>query len=201
MKTIGIYLYQNMDVLDFAGPYEVFNTCQRLWAQHTANPLDLAFKVVTIAETSGEKIARGGLKVIAENGIDYHPHVDILIVPGGVVAAELNKPGVVSWIRMTSERADITVSVCTGSFLLAHAGLLNGRKATAHQEDTAILRASYPEIEVIEDIRWVNEGHIITSGGVADGIDICLYLVGRIIGREHAVKTARQMAYQWKELE
>ncbi len=119
------------------------------------------------------------------------------IVPGGVVAAEMNKKNVLSWISATSERADITASVCTGAFLLAQAGLLDGMEVTTHWEDIEELRLSFPELSVKENTRWVDNGHIITSAGVSAGIDMSLHLVSRLAGKEHAVKTARQMEYDW----
>ena len=188
-----------MDTLDFTGPFEVFNTCQRLWIQQADTPLDQAFKVTTIAEKQGETIARGGLRFIAENGIDYHPHIDILIVPGGIIASELNKEKIISWIRTTTERADITTSVGTGTFLLAKAGILDGIKATTHRENIEELSSSYRNIEVMDNRRLVDEGHIITSGGGIAGIDMSLYLIKRITGHKHALRTARQMEYEWRE--
>ena len=197
MRTIGIYLYHNVEVLDLAGPYEVFTAAQRLYALKCQDPSERLFDIVTIAEKSSEIIARGGLKVIPTHGIEYHPHLDVLFVPGGVVAAEMNKKNVLSWISATSERADITASVCTGAFLLAQAGLLDGMEVTTHWEDIEELRLSFPELSVKENTRWVDNGHIITSAGVSAGIDMSLHLVSRLAGKEHAVKTARQMEYAW----
>ena len=197
MQTIGIFIFNNIEVLDFAGPFEVLSTAQRLHSIECGDPADRLFEVVTIAEKPAEIIARGGLKVIPAHGIEYHPHLDVLFVPGGVVAAEMNKENVLSWISTTSERADITASVCTGAFLLAQAGLLKGIEVTTHWEDIEELRLSFPELSVKENTRWVDNGHIITSAGVSAGIDMSLHLVNRLAGKEHAVKTARQMEYDW----
>ena len=199
MRTIGIYLYNNIEVLDFAGPFEVFSTAQRMYCLEFHNPTKRLFDIVTIAEKQANVIARGGLKVFPMHGIDYHPHIDVLIVPGGVVAAEMNKQNILSWISSTSERADITASVCTGAFLLAQAGLLlDGMEVTTHWEDIEELRHSFPELIVKENIRWIDNGHIITSAGISAGIDMSLHLVSRLAGKEHAVKTARQMEYDWQ---
>ena len=199
MKTIGIYLFDNVEVLDFAGPFEVFSTAQRLHAMNSGDPSVRLFDVVTIAENKREIIAAGGLKVTPLHGIDYHPHLDVLIVPGGVVTVELNKQQVLSWLSSTAERADITASVCTGAFLLAQAGLLNGMEVTTHWEDIGELRHSFPGLVVKENARWIDNGHIVTSAGISAGIDMSLHLVGRLAGRDHAEKTARQMEYNWQK--
>ncbi len=199
MKTIGIYLYNNVEVLDFAGPFEVFSTAQRIHAMTSGNPSDRLFDVVTIAENKREIIAVGGLRVAPLHGIEYHPHLDVLIVPGGVVTAELDKQQVLSWLSSTDERADITASVCTGAFLLAKAGLLDGMEVTTHWEDIGELRQSFPGIVVRENVRWIDSGHIVTSAGISAGIDMSLHLVGRLAGRDHAEKTARQMEYNWQK--
>ena len=198
MKTIGIYLFDNIEVLDFAGPFEVFSTAQRLHAMASENPAARLFNVVTIAAEKKEVAARGGLQVVPMYAIEYHPHLDVLIVPGGVVVAEMNKKNVLSWISTTSECAEITASVCTGAFLLAQAGLLNGMEVTTHWEDIKELRLSFPELRVKENTRWIDNGHIITSAGITAGIDMSLHLVSRLVGKEHAVKTARQMEYDWQ---
>ncbi len=198
MKTVGIFLYDNIEVLDFAGPFEVFSTAQRLYAMKCESPADKLFDIVTIAEKPAHIIARGGLKVLPMHGIDYHPHLDVLVVPGGVVAAEMNKQSVLSWVRSTSERADITASVCTGAFLLGQAGLLDGMEVTTHWEDIEELRRSFPKLVVKENTRWIDNGHIVTSAGISAGIDMSLHLVERLAGKDHAVKTARQMEYDWQ---
>ena len=198
MKTVGIYLYNNVEVLDFAGPFEVFSTAQRLHAVNSGNPSERLFDVVTIAENKREIISRGGLKVTPHHAIEYHPHLDVLIVPGGVVTEEMSKRQVLSWLKSTAERADITASVCTGAFLLAKADLLDGLEVTTHWEDSGELRQSFPGIVVKENVRFIDNGHIVSSAGISAGIDMSLHLVGKLAGREHAVKTARQMEYDWQ---
>ena len=123
MKTVGIYLFNNVEVLDFAGPFEVFTTAQRLYVGTEGTMREKLFEVITVAEKQGTVTTRGGLKVTASHGIEYHPHIDVLLVPGGVIEAQMKKPSVISWLRSMSERADITASICTGVFLLASAGL------------------------------------------------------------------------------
>jgi len=197
MITVGIFLYDNIEVLDFAGPFEVFSNAQRLRAVMGTDPANRLFNVVTIGEKKEEIIARGGLQVNPMYGIEYHPNLDVLIIPGGVIEAEMNKAHILSWLVATAGRADIIASVCTGVFLLAKAGLLDGITITTHWEDIAEFRESFPGITVKEDVRWVDENHILTSAGISAGIDMSLHLVDRLAGREHALKTAKQMDYEW----
>jgi len=198
MKTIGIYLFDNIEVLDFAGPFEVFSTAQRLQAMSSENPADRLFNVVTIATEKKEVAARGGLQVVPMYSIEYHPHLDVLIIPGGVVAGELAKESTLSWLCSTSVRTDITASICNGVFLLAQAGLLKNIEVTTHWEDIMELRRSFPELSVKENVRWIDEGHIVSSAGISAGIDMSLHLVSRLAGKVHAMKTARQMEYDWQ---
>lgn len=194
-RTVGIYVYDDVEVLDFAGPFEVFSVASRL-AQRTAPAEAPPFSVVTISRTGGPIAARGGLVVVPACAIGTHPGLDLLIIPGGVVDGEL-RPDVTAWIRREADRAEIVASVCTGAFLVAAAGLLDGLRATTHWEDAADLAARHPETTVIEDVGWIDEGHIVTSAGISAGIDMSLHLVQRLLGRAAAERTARQMEYAW----
>jgi transcriptional regulator GlxA family with amidase domain len=127
-----------------------------------------------------------------------HPAVDVLVIPGGVVTAELKRDDVIAWIARTAARATITASVCTGAFLLARAGLLRGRMITTHWEDIDDFRAMFPDIPVRGDKRWVDQGSIVTSAGISAGLDMSLHLVARLEGEALAVRTARQMDYDWQ---
>jgi transcriptional regulator GlxA family with amidase domain len=193
MKTIGIYLFDNVEVLDFAGSFEVFSTAQRLHAEPTTK----LFNVITVAERQQEVIARGGLQIIPMYGIENHPQPDVLIIPGGVVEAEMTKENIIAWLRSSADTAEIVASVCTGAFLLGKAGLLTNKRATTHWEDIADLRELFPDVTVIENTPWVDEGEVVTSAGISAGIDMSLHLVERLAGRDHALKTARQMEYNW----
>lgn len=196
--TVAIYLFPGVEVLDFAGPYEVFTTVSRVQGRRhpDAGPL---FRVFIVSATGGPVRARAGLEVNTNHMLSDHPRPDLLIIPGGVVDAELDKPDVIRWIAREAGHARITASVCTGAFLLAKAGLLDGRTVTTHWEDIPDLRARFPALTVKEDCRWVDEGEVITSGGISAGIDMSLHLVARLDGRELAVATARQMEVAWRE--
>jgi len=196
--TVGIFVFPDVEVLDFAGPYEVFTTASRVF-KRTKPQGEAAFEVFTIGNRNQPLKARAGLPVLPEFSFENHPPIDLLIVPGGVVNAELEKPEVIRWIASVAARARLTASVCTGAFLLARAGLLDGKRATTHWEDIADLRRDYPQIEVLAGQRWVDEGDVVTSGGISAGIDMSLHLVERLAGRELAIKTATQMEFRWVE--
>jgi len=123
----------------------------------------------------------------------------VLLVPGGVVTAELERPRVIAWVAARSATAEVTASVCTGAFLLARARLLKGKSATTHWEDVADLRAKAPSTRVVQGGRWVEDGAVITSAGISAGLDMSLHIVARLAGHELAVRTAKQMDYEWRD--
>lgn len=196
-RRVGIYIYPDAEVLDFAGPYEVFSTATRV-AGRRAPAAPPPFEVMLIAEGDGIVRARAGFEVRAHCTIDAHPPLDVLIVAGGVATAELTKAHVIDWVARTSTRCELTASVCTGAFLLGKAGLLDGRRATTHWEDVADLIAMLPRTTVLRDTPWVDEGDVVTSAGISAGIDMSLHLVERLEGPTLAAATARQMDYRWR---
>lgn len=197
IKT-GIFIYNNVEVLDFAGPFEVFSTAARVKSRQTENDAPF-FNVFTIGEKKPLIIARGGLKIIPEYDINQHPDIDLLIIPGGVVTEEMAKDRIISWIRNCYEHSTLTASVCTGAFLLAKAGLLDSKKATTHFEDIPDLETMFPAVQVIPNAPFVDQGRIVSSAGISAGIDMSLYIVSRLAGKKLAFDTARQMEYDWKD--
>ena len=141
--------------------------------------------------------ARAGLTILVDEKIGSHPHIHVLIVPGGVVTEELKKSGVVSWIAQVCGTSQLTASVCTGAFLLAQAGLLDGKTVTTHWEDIADLKADFPQLTVKDGVRWVDEGKFVTSAGISAGIDMSLHLVSRLVDEELAIRTALQLEFDW----
>lgn len=194
--TVGIYIYNEVEVLDFSGPFEVFSTASRVKARLDAAMLHF-FDVFTIGEKAAPVMARGGLQVMPGYSIADHPGIDVLIIPGGIVSSELGKKHLISWIKASSDTAVITASVCTGAFLLAKAGLLLKKAATTHWEDIDDFVAMFPDIEMKRDARWVEDGNIVTAAGISAGIDMSLHLVSRLDTIDLAVRTARQMEYNW----
>lgn len=196
--SIAIYVFPDAEVLDFAGPYEVFTTASRVFRRENPS-LPVPFTVCTVAREMAEVKARAGLVVQPDYSIAGHPAIDVLLISGGVVTAELDTPEVIAWIAATAGRAGLTASVCTGAFLLAEAGLLDGLSATTHWEDIPDMQARYPAVNTVAGQRWVDEGSIVTSAGISAGIDMSLHLVERLAGRELALLTARQMDFDWQE--
>ncbi len=197
-RTIGIYVFDDVEVLDFAGPYEVF-TCATRMAARLAPGSEAPFRVRTIGQRSAMLRARAGLNVFPEADFGNAGQVDVLIVPGGVVAAERDKQEVIRWIAATATACELVASVCTGAFLLAQAGLLDGQPVTTHWEDIAELRAAFPRLTVAGERRWIDNGRIATSGGISAGMDMSLHLVARLAGHELAARTALQMEYDWDQ--
>ena len=195
--TIGIYLFDGVEVLDFAAPFEVFSTAARVHGRQEP-PSPPPFVVVTVGPGPGPIVARGGLRVQPAFGLGDHPRLDVVIVPGGAVDADLERPEVEAWLRRVAASATITASVGTGAFLLGQAGLLDGRRATTHWEDLEELQRLFPEVEVVDGERWVDQEAVVTSAGISAGLDMSLHLVARLEGEELARATALQMQYVWR---
>ena len=194
--TVGILIFDDVEVLDFCGPFEVLASAR---APETDGDDARLFRVLTIAERPEVVRCRGGLLVQPHHTIADHPPLQILVVPGGRgTRREMENRTLLDWIAAQDRHTDLTTSVCTGAFLLARAGLLDGRRATTHWASLDRLRAHHPAVDVRPDERVVDEGHLITSAGVSAGIDMALHLVARLHGRAVAEDTARGMEYDWR---
>lgn len=191
-RLVAIYVFPNVEVLDFAGPYEVFTTATRV--QGRRNPATPApFQVCTVARSLEPVRARAGLRVLPDHGLESCPAPDILVIPGGVVDAETDDRRLIAWVKERARSAELMAAVCTGAFILARAGLLDGKSATTHWEDIPDFRTAFPDVKVREAVRWVDEGQVLTSAGIAAGIDMSLHLVARCVSPELAEATARQL--------
>ncbi len=157
------------------------------------------WNIFIIAETDSLVKARGNFLVSPHCTIESHPDIDVLVVAGGIHTEEIMKSNVIQWISKVATSAQKAVSVCTGAFLLAETGLLNGLSATTHWEDIPALKSGYPKICTLENQRWVSQGKFVTSGGISAGIDMSLHLVAELSSIELAEKTARQMEYHWRK--
>jgi transcriptional regulator GlxA family with amidase domain len=193
---VAILAFDEVEVLDLAGPYEVFTTASRmaLRDQPDAPP---PFKVSCVARTRATVRARAGMAIVPTHGFADVPPVDVLVVPGGVVDAVMASPPTLDWIASVHHNTRLTASVCTGAFLLAASGVLTSGPVTTHWEDLADLARQFPALEVRDGVRWVDQGRIVTSGGISAGIDMSLHLVARLRDEALAQRTARQMAFQW----
>ncbi len=188
--NIGIYVYDQAEVLDFSGPFEVFSTAKRLSGND--------WNVFLISQTGEPIHARGGFVVLPQYSFENHPELDVLVVVGGVHTEELTKPEVILWTKKIAQDAQLVASVCTGAFILAETGLLDDLTVTTHWEDIVDLQNQYPTLKVLENQRWVQAGKYVTSGGISSGIDMSLFLVCELASESLANKTAHQMEYHWQ---
>jgi transcriptional regulator GlxA family with amidase domain len=181
-----------VEVLDFCGPFEVFSVANAF----TDPP---AFHVFTVAEKPGPVLTRGGLSLNPHHRLADCPRPDLLLVPGGQgTRKEMHNPTLTDWIKQASTKAKLVLSVCTGALLLAKAGLLDGLEATTHHEATGLLREVAPKTIIPAARRFVDNGRVVCSAGIAAGIDMSLYVLARLLGREMADKVAHQMEDPWQ---
>jgi transcriptional regulator GlxA family with amidase domain len=195
VRTVGVLLYDEVEVLDACGPFEVFTTASRVAERRGQEP---PFRVVTISAHDRHLVhARAGLRLTADHLLADAPQLDVVLVPGGVHEAVQHDPVLLTWLRQVASSAEVVASVCTGAFVLGRIGLLDGIGATTHWEDLEDLKTAFPEVRVVEGIRYVDAGRVVTSGGISAGIDMAVHLVRRLVGEDHARLTARQMDYAW----
>jgi transcriptional regulator GlxA family with amidase domain len=188
MTSYGLLIFEGAEELDFAGPWEVFTASAMLRDQG-----DLA---VLIAERPGPVRCSKGMRVLADHTFDDHPPLDVLLVPGGAgTRREVSNVAVIDWIRATSANVSWTTSVCTGALLLHEAGPARGRRVATHHGFEDALQAR-GDITVVRDARYVVDGSLVTCQGVSAGIDMALWLIGRIHGREHARAVRRYIQYE-----
>ncbi|MDT7837528.1 DJ-1/PfpI family protein [Aquabacterium sp. OR-4] len=196
-RRVGILLYPDVEVLDAAGPFEVF-TCASRMAQRASPEAPPPFSVHTLALAAGPVRARAGLRMLADQALAQAAPPDVWLVPGGVVDAALADAELLAQIARLAAGAEITASVCTGAFLLAAAGLLPpGTPVTTHWEDAADLARAHPRLAVDATRRYLDNGRLVTAAGISAGIDMALHLVARLAGPALAERTARQMDVVW----
>lgn len=194
--TVGILVFEDVEVLDFSGPFEVFSRTRTESGPEARRSDESApFKVFTVAKTRDTVNATGGLTVKPHYGFDDAPKIDLLVVPGGFGTRSLmNEAETIDWIKRASASAHLTTSVCTGSLLLAQAGLLDGRRATTHWAALDLLDSLDADVTVVRDVRYVDDG-IISSAGVSAGIDMAFYVVEKLHGKAVADETAHYIDY------
>lgn len=192
---VAILVFPGVEVLDFAGPFEVFSVAARLGKRDTGRA---PFKVSIVGASGAAVTARHGLGIVPHHGFADVPDVDLLIVPGGLMAQPLADPVTLDWVMRSHRQAALTASVCTGAFVLAQLGIVEGLSVTTHWSDIAELRSSYPDLDVQDSATFVDQGDVVTSAGISAGIGMSLHLVQRILGAAAAVATARQMEYDWE---
>lgn len=195
--NVGILIFGGVEVLDFAGPFEVFSRTRLTpGAESRRSEESAPFHVFTVAKTPDPVTATGGLVILPTHGFAGAPRIDLLVVPGGFGTRPLlQDEETLAWIRLIAARARQITSVCTGSLLLAKAGLLEGRRATTHWAALDLLDSLEAGVIVDRASRVVDDG-VITSAGVASGIDMAFQLVQNLFGREAADETARYIEYR-----
>ncbi len=197
-KQVGILLFDNIEVLDFCGPFEVFSVT-RLNEEKRREELS-PFNVFLVAETKEPVVATGGMKVLPDYELDGCPGIDVLVVPGGWgTRKEMNNERLLRWIADRSIQIEILTSVCTGSLLLGKAGLLNGKRATTHWRSLDWMQELFPKTIVERQLHFVEEGALFTSAGISAGIDMSLKVVARYFGETIARATAKHMEYPFPE--
>lgn len=196
MYTVGLLAFEGADLLDTGGPYEVFLTASRLAVRAGDDP---PFEVVMLAPRPGTYAAYGGMQLQVDEAVGDRPALDVFVVPGLIdLAAGVGDLDLLDAIRTGAASAPLVASVCTGSVLLAHAGVLDDvPAATTHFEDLQELVDVVGE-DRVRRARWVDAGPVVTAGGLSNGIAMALHLVDRLAGRELAVATARQIEYAWE---
>jgi transcriptional regulator GlxA family with amidase domain len=185
-------IFPDVELLDFAGPYEAFTAVNYSDEQKL-------FEVFTVAERPDPLATRAGVRIVPDYTYENAPKIDILVVPGGQgTRREIDNPVALEWIRSVAGEAELTTSVCTGSFLIARAGSLQaGNRATTHWASVQRMREAFPGVEVLEGVRFVDDGAVISSAGVSAGIDMSLHVIERLCGRDAAAGSARLMEYDY----
>jgi transcriptional regulator GlxA family with amidase domain len=197
-KRVGILVFPQVEVLDFCGPFEVLAAVRLDESRRREQPSP--FDVFLVAERAGPVAANGGLRALPDYVLANCPSLDILVVPGGWgVRQEINNTALLAWIAERGRQVETLAAVCTGSMLLGQAGLLDGKRATTHWGSLNWMRESFPGVMVEDQLRFVEDGHVITSAGVSAGIDMALRLVARYHGEDIARATARHMEYHTLE--
>jgi putative intracellular protease/amidase/YHS domain-containing protein len=173
-------------VIDFCGPWEVFHDVT------IAGKEEMPFRLYTVAETNKPIHTAGGMQIVPDYTIQNAPTPKVIVIP----AQSAPSPAVLDWIRKSSETTDVTMSVCTGAFVLAKTGLLNGKSATTYHGAFGRFATQFPNIQLKRGARFVENGNLATAGGLSSGIDLALRVVERYYGREVARKTAYDLEYQ-----
>jgi putative intracellular protease/amidase len=187
-QTLGILLYERFELLDVYGPAEVFGN------------LGKRLKVVTVAEKAGPVASTPGLKAVADYGFEDCPPLDLILVPGGIgTLTQLSNAKLHDWLRERSKSAQVVMSVCSGSAILAKAGLLDGKRATCNKQHFRTLTAGHKNVSWVKEARWVDEGDRVTSSGVSAGIDMALHMVARLYGDDIAQRVADGIEHEWQK--
>lgn len=193
VRTVSILLFDDVEVLDFCGPYEVFSVAV-IEGEYAP------FQVELVGTRTGAIRARNGMSVNPDRAIGDGAAGDILIVPGGNgTRALLDDDAVLDWVRTSARRAELVLSVCTGSLVLARAGLLRHLPVTTHHTAFDLLERLEPTCRVERGVRYVDTGATVTAAGISAGIDMSLHVVSRLVGEARSREVAGEMEYEWDQ--
>lgn len=193
VRFVAILVWQGAEILDFAGPSEVFAS--------TRVDREKKFLCYIVGITPKPITSQGFIKITPEFSIENCPRPDIIVLPGGGTNRPLTSPEFIAWLKRAAAKSEINMSVCTGAFVLAAAGLLDGKEATTYHSAIDGLRLMAPNTVVHDNQRWVDNGNVVTAAGVSAGIDGALHVVSRLYGKKIAQQTADYMEYNWRPLE
>lgn len=186
--TLGAIFYDGFELLDVYGPLEMFGS------------IGPELRIVTIAQQAGAVTSTQGPQTLAQYGFADCPALDLILLPGGVgTLAELQNEAILEFLRQCSATAKVTMSVCSGSAILAKAGLLDGHRATSNKQFFSLATAQSSKVEWVEKARWVEDGKMVTSSGVSAGIDMALAVIARLYGRDRAEQIAAYTEYEWHQ--
>ena len=196
MLNVGFFLFNKVELLDFAGPYEVFSVTSELDDQKL-------FKVFSVSCDGKEIETDNGLKVVPDYSFNNHPPIDILIIPGGGGAkAEISKDPVLQWLKQIHKNTQVTASVCSGALLLGKLGLLDNLESTTHHETIAHLQEIAPQTTINRQNRIISYGKVMTSAGSSAGIDLALHIVKKFYGEEIGNRTIVYLEYgEWQKVQ
>ena len=187
-RTLGAVIYENFELLDLFGPLEMFGN------------IVPGIKIVTVAEQPGSVRSAQGPKTVTEYGFSECPRLDLILLPGGIgTVKQLHNVAMLEFLKDRSLSAEVTMSVCSGSAILAKAGLLDGRRATSNKQFFSLATSQSDKVKWIAEARWVEDGPFATSSGVSAGIDMALAIIARLFGRERAQLIANLTEYVWQD--
>ena len=197
-KRLGIVVFDEIEVLDFCGPFEVFSVTRINEERRLEEPSP--FEVLLISQFNRTVTTTGGMKVVPDVTFDNCPPLDILVVPGGWgTRSEMHNETMLSFVRARATNVETLASVCTGALILGNAGLLDGLRATTHWRSLQMMRELFPKVTVDSESHVVQQGKIITSAGISAGIDMALHVVANSYGEDIARLAARHMEYPFPE--
>ena len=186
-RTLGVVLFEGFELLDVFGPLEMFG----LAAEH--------FEIRLISESGGVVASRQGPKSVCDDSFQSAPAIDVLLVPGGIATrGEVNNPVMLDWIKERSQQAELVASVCTGSALLAKAGVLDGLRATSNKLAFAWAASQSEKVQWQQQARWVEDGKVFSSSGVSAGIDMALAVIAKLVSEQTAEEAAKFAEYTWQ---